>query len=126
MAERLAALGLKPPTKASETQQQRQPREQDESSSRLRKAEEEDAKRETDRRRRLADEQVTAPEPTKPIKKPPPAPPVRKSRADSASVRADMKRNAMAPSIAQAEHEGMEKAIKDQQEAQASETRAIV
>ena len=125
MAERLAALGLKPSVKPGETAQQRQQREAKEREDRVRLAEEEDTKRENERQRRLADEQPSAPESSKPSKKPPPAPPIRKSRADSAAQRGESKRKEEDATKVKAEHEGMEKAIKDQQEAQASETRAI-
>ena len=125
MAERLAALGLKPSVKPGETAQQRQEREAKEREDRVRLAEEEDAKRENERQRRLADEQPAAPEVSKPSKKPPPAPPVRKSRADSAAHRGEMKRKEEDATNIKAEQEGMEKAIKDQQQAQASETKVI-
>ena len=115
MAERLAALGLKAPTKPTESPQQRQDR--------LRQAEEEDSKRDHERQRRLADEQPSVPEVAKATKKPPPAPPVRKNRADSAAQREAKRKEEQQRE--QAEKEGMEKAIKDQQEAQASETRAM-
>ena len=115
MAERLAALGLKAPSKSTESAQQRQDR--------LRQAEEDDSKREDERQRRIADEQPGVPEISKAAKKLPPAPPVRKNRADSAAQR-EAKRKEEAQKE-QAEKEGMEKAIKDQQQAQANETRAI-
>ncbi|KAL9126935.1 MAG: hypothetical protein Q9217_004093 [Psora testacea] len=125
MAERLAALGLKPPVKPGESPQQRQEREAKERQDRLRQAEEEDTKRENERQRRLADEQPSGPDIGKSAKKPPPKPPVRKSRADSAAHRAESKRKEEDAVNAKAEQEGMEKAIKDRQEAQASETRAM-
>ena len=121
MAERLAALGLKPPTKSGESTQQRQEREAKERQDRVRQAEAEDAKREEERQRRIADEQPVAPEINKSAKKPPP-PPVRKNRADSAAQRAEAKRK---EEEARAEQEGKEKAIMDQQRAQESETRAM-
>ena len=125
MSERLAALGLKPPVKSGESSQQRQEREAKERQDRVRLAEEEDAKRENERQRRLADERPSVPEVNKPSKKPPPTPPVRKSRADSATHRGDSKRKDEDSTKIKAEQEGMEKAIKDQQQVQASETRAI-
>lgn len=125
MAERLAALGLKPPVKSGESTQQRQEREAKERENRLRQAEEEDAKRENERQRRLADEQPSAPHVGKASKKPPPTPPVRKSRADSAAQRAELQKKEEEAAKSRAEQEGIEKAIKDQQQAQASETRAI-
>ncbi|KAI9781940.1 MAG: actin organization and endocytosis protein [Geoglossum umbratile] len=80
MAERLAALGIRP-AKSGETAQQRQEREQKEREDRLRQAEEEDAKREQERQRRLADERVQPPglsTPPKSTAKRPPPPPSRK------------------------------------------------
>ena len=125
MADRLAALGLKPPAKSGESLQQRQDREAKERQDRVRLAEEEDAKRENERQRRLAEEQPSAPDLSKSSKKPPPTPPVRKSRADSATQRGESKRKDEDPTRLKAEQEGMEKAIKDQQQVQASETKAI-
>ncbi|KAH0541913.1 hypothetical protein FGG08_003633 [Glutinoglossum americanum] len=81
MAERLAALGIRPPNKPGETAQQRQEREQKEREDRLRQAEEDDAKREQERQRRLADEQVQPPgrsSPPRSAGKRPPPPPSRK------------------------------------------------
>ena len=124
MAERLAALGLKPPVKSGESAQQRQERENKERQDRVRQAEEEDAKREAERQRRLADENPSAPDISKPAKKPPP-PPVRKSRADSAAQR-ESKKTEEDKMRAEAEREGEEKAIKDQQKIQQSETRAML
>lgn len=125
MAERLAALGLKPPVKSGESSQQRQQRETKEREDRLRQAEEEDTRRENERQRRLADERPSAPEVSRSAKKPPPTPPVRKNRADSAAQRAESRRKEENAAKARAEHEGMEKVIKDQQQAQVSETRAL-
>ncbi|KAG9991381.1 hypothetical protein KCU78_g19751, partial [Aureobasidium melanogenum] len=56
MAERLAALGLRAPTKPAESAQQRQERERKEREDRLRQAEQEDARREEERQQRLAGE----------------------------------------------------------------------
>ncbi|KAL8928267.1 MAG: hypothetical protein Q9208_001977 [Pyrenodesmia sp. 3 TL-2023] len=126
MAERLAALGLKPPTKSGETAQQRQEREARERQDRVRQAEAEDAKREEERQQRLAEEQPTPPvDPRSTAKKPPP-PPLRKSRADSGAQRTEAKRKADEDSKrAQAEQEGKEQAIRDQQHAQEAETQAM-
>jgi hypothetical protein len=83
MAERLAALGLKAPTKAGETAQQRAERERKERADKLRQAEEEDARREAERQARIAEEQgVPPPAPDSPVKtgsKKPPPPPSRKT-----------------------------------------------
>ena len=125
MAERLAALGLKPATKSGESVQQRQEREAKERQDRVRQAEAEDAKREEERQRRLADELPSAPEFGKPGKKPPP-PPTRKNRADSAAQRAEAKRKDDEDALkARAEQEGKEQAIKDQQRLQESQTRSM-
>lgn len=121
MAERLAALGLKPPTKSGESVQQRQEREARERQDRVQQAEAEDAKREEERQRRLAEEQPTVPEISKSTKKPPP-PPVRKTRADSAAQRAEAKRK---EEEAEAEQRGKEKAIRDQQRVQESQTKGM-
>jgi actin cytoskeleton-regulatory complex protein PAN1 len=78
MAERLAALGIKAPTKPGESTAQRMERERAERATKLRQAEEEDARRESERQARLADEQgVPAPAVASPkgdAKKPPPPP----------------------------------------------------
>ena len=125
MAERLAALGLKPATKSGESTQQRQEREAKERQDRVRQAEAEDVKREAERQRRLADEQPTIPEPGKSSKKPPP-PPVRKSRADSAAQRAEAKRREEEKILeAEAEQKGKEEAIHSQQRIQISETKEM-
>ena len=125
MAERLAALGLKPPAKSGESTQQRQEREAKERQDRVRQAEAEDAQREDERQRRLADEQPSAPDVSKSAKKPPP-PPVRKSRADSTAQRAEAKRKAEEEALkAEAEQRGKEEAIQKQQQIQESETRGL-
>ncbi|KAL2200960.1 hypothetical protein P885DRAFT_25899 [Corynascus similis CBS 632.67] len=82
MAERLAALGIKAPTKPGETAAQRMERERAERAAKLRQAEEEDARREAERQARLAEEQGLPPpaasEPAKTEAKKPPPPPSRK------------------------------------------------
>lgn len=81
MAERLAALGIKAPSKLGESAAQRADRERSERAAKLRQAEEEDARRDTERQARLAEEQgVPPPGPDSPkaaTRKPPP-PPTRK------------------------------------------------
>ena len=125
MAERLAALGLKPPTKSGESGQQRQEREAKERQYRVRQAEAEDAKREEERQRRLADEQPSFPEISKSSKKPPP-PPTRNRRADSGAQREEVKRRQDDDALrAEAEQQGKEQAIKNQQRVQQSETRSM-
>jgi len=86
MAERLAALGIKAPTKPGETSQQRVEREQNEKAAKLRQAEEEDAKRESERKARINEEQGIPPPTTAEAKKPPP-PPSRKAAKSDASDR---------------------------------------
>lgn len=126
MTERLAALGLKPPTKPSETAQQRQERETRERQDRVRQAEAEDANREQERQRRLADEQISPPgDATKASKKPPP-PPVRKGRGDSVGQRAEAKRKAEGEALkAAAEQREKEQSIKDQQEILEAKTKGM-
>ncbi|RAL67978.1 hypothetical protein DID88_008702 [Monilinia fructigena] len=60
MAERLAALGIRAPSKPGETTQQRLEREKNERAAKLKQAEEEDAKREAERQARIAEEQGAA------------------------------------------------------------------
>jgi hypothetical protein len=94
MAERLAALGIKAPTKAGETASQRLEREKNERAAKLRQAEEEDAKREAERQARIAEEQgIPPPAPAAPAapqsakKAQPPPPPSRKAAKSDASER---------------------------------------
>jgi actin cytoskeleton-regulatory complex protein PAN1 len=89
MAERLAALGIKAPSKPGETVQQRVEREKKERADKLRQAEEEDAKREAKRQARIAEERgVSPPGPTtKATGKKPPPPPSRKAAKSDASER---------------------------------------
>jgi hypothetical protein len=83
MAERLAALGIKAPSKSGESAQQRAEREKNERAAKLRQAEEEDAKRENERQARIAQEEgrpapaaaAASPE----VAKKPPPPPTRKA-----------------------------------------------
>jgi hypothetical protein len=81
MAERLAALGIKAPSKSGETAQQRAERERKERADKVRQAEEEDAKREIERQARIAEEQGIPPPSldTKGAAKKPPPPPTRKA-----------------------------------------------
>jgi hypothetical protein len=88
MAERLAALGIKAPTKSGETTQQRLEREKNERAAKVRQAEEEDAKRETERQARINEEQgIPPPAPTSSVTKKPPPPPSRKVAKSDASER---------------------------------------
>lgn len=126
MAERLAALGLKAPTKLGESTQQRHDREAKEREERRRQAEAEDVRRDQERQQRLEDEQPSAPTSMKtPSKKPQPPPP-RKTRADSVDQKAEAKRKADEEALLQkAEQEGKERAIKEQQKIQEDETKHI-
>lgn len=126
MAERLAALGLKPPTKSGESTQQRQEREARERQERVRQAEAEDDKREEERQRRLANEQPTPPTAISTQAKKPPPPPSRKNRADSASQRVEAKRKAdEAAAQLEAEQKSKEQVIRDQQQAQEAQVKGI-
>jgi hypothetical protein len=93
MAERLAALGIKAPTKSGESTQQRVEREKNERAAKLRQAEEEDAKREAERQARINEEQgippptPVAPATTQSAKRPPPPPVSRKAAKSDASER---------------------------------------
>ena len=115
MAERLAALGLKPPARSNigETAQQRAERERKEREERLRKAEEEEAMRERNLQQRLADEQPKPPSPITSKKPPPPAP--RRAKDDNqAKARAEEQARKAEESLKAAE----EQALKQEQEAQ--------
>ena len=124
MAERLAALGLKLPTKPSESVQQKQEREAKEKEERLRQAAAEDAKRDQERQRRIADEQPSPPSGPKAASKKPPPPPSRKSRTDSVSQEAKRKAEEAAE-LQKAEQVDKEREIKEKQQAQEVETRNL-
>ena len=120
IAERMAAAGLKP-SDSNETLVQRQEREKKEREERVKRAEEEDAKRDQERQRRLAEEQRPSAPASKPVgKKPPPAPPTRRARTDSAG-QADAKKAEEAAK----EQAAREQAIKEEQEAQEAETKRL-
>ncbi|KAK8048486.1 hypothetical protein PG994_010216 [Apiospora phragmitis] len=91
MAERLAALGIKAPSKPGETAAQRMERERAERAAKLRQAEEEDARRETERQARIAEEQGVPPpaasEAPKAGGKKPPPPPTRKGAKNDDSAK---------------------------------------
>ncbi|MCJ1404995.1 actin organization and endocytosis protein [Xylographa trunciseda] len=126
MAERLAALGLKPPARAGETGPHKQEREVKERDERLRQAAAEDSQRDQERQRRLADEQPSPPNGSRgPVKRPPP-PPTRKGRTDSVGQQAEAKRKAEEGMDRQRlEQEGRENAIKKQQLLQEEQTRTL-
>ncbi|KAF2156809.1 hypothetical protein K461DRAFT_272885 [Myriangium duriaei CBS 260.36] len=108
MAERLAALGLRAPTKPGETPQQRADRERKEREDRVRAAEEEDSRREQERQQRLADESIAPPTAAGAKKPPPPAP-----RKRGGSIEK------------QEAHQADAEAVKEQQQAQQEETRQL-
>ncbi|KAI9808232.1 MAG: hypothetical protein M1825_004689 [Sarcosagium campestre] len=120
MAERLAALGIRPQGKAGETSQQRQAREQKEREDRVRQAEEEDSRRDSERRRRLEDEQIQPPSATKTAGKKPPPPPSRKTNKSVEDIDNHAYDGARRP-----EQEAKEQEIRTEQEAQESATKAI-
>ena len=98
MAERLAALGIKPPTRPGETPAQRLEREKAERAAKLRQAEEEDARREAEIRARIAEEQEAQPpavqSPKTEAKKPPPPPTRKAARADDKQAEEDAAKKA--------------------------------
>ncbi|KAK4169252.1 hypothetical protein QBC43DRAFT_199269 [Cladorrhinum sp. PSN259] len=112
MAERLAALGIKAPTKPGETATQRMERERAEKAAKLRQAEEEDARREAERQARIAEEQgapVPAAQqaPKVEAKKPPP-PPIGRRTAKTADRRAEEELAAKKAEEERLEHERAE------------------
>lgn len=118
MAERLAALGLKAPTKAADSTQQKQQRENKDKEDRLRQAEAEDARREDERQRRLAEESFGPPSASKASKKPPPTPPSRKNRSDSMQKQADAEAR-------RSEQELAQKTLHEQQDVQEAQTKKL-
>ena len=126
MAERLAALGLKPPIKSGESNQQRQERETKERQQRLRQAEAEDAKREQERQQRLADEQPIPHIATNTTSKKPPPPPARKTRFDSSGLHTGSKAKAddavVSTDVDQKEREQL---IIEKQQAQEAQVKAV-
>ncbi|GAB7359422.1 hypothetical protein MBLNU230_g6070t1 [Neophaeotheca triangularis] len=116
MAERLAALGLKAPGKSGgESAAQRSERERKEREDKVRQAEEEDARREQERQQRLQGESIAPPSPNASKAKPkPPAPAPRKNRSES--LQSDQ---------SQQKAQIKEDALKEQQEAMASETKDL-
>ncbi|TRX94816.1 hypothetical protein FHL15_004277 [Xylaria flabelliformis] len=87
MAERLAALGIKTPSKPGETAAQKIERERAERAAKLRQAEEEDARRETERQARIAEEQGVPPPVAKAEPKKPPPPPIRKGAKNEVNAK---------------------------------------
>lgn len=119
MAERLAALGIKAPTKPGETAAQRMERERAERAAKLRQAEEEDARREAERQARLAEE-TGAPAPAPEVQSPkadakrPPPPPSRKGAKDDR--KAEEEQHA-AEAARRAEEERLQREREEQQQA---------
>lgn len=119
MAERLAALGIKAPSKPGETAAERAEREKSEREAKRRAAEEEDARREAERKARLAEEQGVpppAPEPETPKtagKKPPP-PPTRKGGRNETSEK-EASRRAEEEQAKAAEEQRLAKQHQEQQ-----------
>ncbi|KAK0622938.1 hypothetical protein B0T14DRAFT_426728 [Immersiella caudata] len=114
MAERLAALGIKAPTKPGETAAQRAERERAERAAKLRQAEEEDARREAERQVRIQDEQGVPPPAVQSPKadgKRPPPPPSRKG------PKVDDRRAEEGPAVKKAEEERLEREQEEQQRA---------
>ncbi|KAI0447974.1 hypothetical protein F4803DRAFT_495907 [Xylaria telfairii] len=109
MAERLAALGIKAPSKPGETAAQRMDRERAERATKLRQAEEEDARREAERQARIAEEQGVPP----PVNKKPPPPPARKGAKNEDAAKKAQEEEA----VRKAEEERLAKEQAEQQRA---------
>lgn len=133
MAERLAALGIKAPTKQGESTQQRLEREKNERAAKIRQAEEEDAKREAERQARINEEQgIPPPAPAVESKKPPP-PPSRKAAKSDASERAreeqrvleEQKAQIIATSELESDAARQEAEIEKEREASAARLKAL-
>ena len=120
MAERLAALGLRAPSKPGETAQQKQEREKREREEKVRKAEEEDSRREQERQQRLVDEGLVPPPAANAKKGPPPPSP----RQRGGSIKQQEAHQEKAEE-SRAEKNIVEQALRDQQQAQAAETRDL-
>ncbi|KAI0024903.1 hypothetical protein F4780DRAFT_723501 [Xylariomycetidae sp. FL0641] len=113
MAERLAALGIKAPSKPGETSAQRMERERAERAAKLRQAEEEDARREAERQARIAEEQGVPPPAAAPAAKKPPPPPSRKGgKSEDATKKSEEEEAAK-----KAEEERLTKAHEEQLQA---------
>ncbi|KAI0005725.1 hypothetical protein F4779DRAFT_620947 [Xylariaceae sp. FL0662B] len=122
MAERLAALGIKAPSKPGETAAQRMEREREERSAKLRQAEEEDARREAERQARIAEEQgVPPPAPKAETKRPPPPPARKGAKSEDAARKAEeeeaMKKAAEEEATKKAEEERLAREHEEQQRA---------
>ncbi|KAK4123186.1 hypothetical protein N657DRAFT_664252 [Parathielavia appendiculata] len=121
MAERLAALGIKPPTKPGETAAQRLERERAERAAKLRQAEEEDARREAERQARLAEEQGVLPPaasqaPKVEAKKPPPPPSRKAAKPDDRRAEEELAAKKAQEERLERESEGEERATRELEE----------
>ncbi|KAK6071629.1 hypothetical protein SCUP515_07826 [Seiridium cupressi] len=113
MAERLAALGIKAPSKPGETAAQRSERERAERAAKVKQAEEEDARREAERQARLAEEQGVPPPAAKADTKKPPPPPSRKGKTEDTAA----KQAAEEEAAKRAEQERLEKEQNEERQA---------
>ncbi|KAL0930893.1 uncharacterized protein CTRU02_213628 [Colletotrichum truncatum] len=116
MAERLAALGIKAPSKPGETAAQRMERERAERAAKLRQAEEEDERREAERQARLAEE-TGAPAPASASSKKPPPPPSRKGAKGDTTDRDASRKAEEEHAAKQAEEERLAREHEEQQRA---------
>ncbi|WYZ40179.1 hypothetical protein EsH8_IV_000520 [Colletotrichum jinshuiense] len=116
MAERLAALGIKAPTKPGETAAQRMERERAERAAKLRQAEEEDERREAERQARLAEE-TGNPAPAATGAKKPPPPPSRKAAKNDAAEKEAARKAEEDQATKQAEEERLAREHEEQQRA---------
>ena len=126
MAERLTALGLKPPTQVAESNHQTLEREERDREQRLRHAEAEDAKRDRERSRRLQNEQnATSTERLLNNKRPPP-PPSRKHKPGTIIEGPDAQ-HAADPDILplNIEQENRERMVEEQRKAQEEEVEEL-
>ncbi|ORY69956.1 uncharacterized protein BCR38DRAFT_502967 [Pseudomassariella vexata] len=125
MAERLAALGIKAPTKPGESTAQRMERERAERAAKLRQAEEEDARREAERQARIAEEQgIPAPAPKSEHKKPPPPPSRKTVKHDDSAKKASEERVAKEHEELQHETRELEESARQQEDELAKEREA--
>ncbi|KAI7279308.1 hypothetical protein KC345_g5443 [Hortaea werneckii] len=126
MAERLAALGLRPAARSAsgggETAAQRTEREKKEREDRLKQAEAEDARREQERQARLQGESIAPPSPTQSKSKPPAPPAPRKGRSESMQSQEREQAKTEEKSV---EDNIKEEALKEQQVALEGETKDL-
>ncbi|KAK3313863.1 actin cytoskeleton-regulatory complex protein PAN1 [Apodospora peruviana] len=119
MAERLAALGIKAPTKPGETAAQRMERERAERAAKLQQAEEEDARREAERAARIAEEQgPPAPlqSPKADVRKPPPPPSRKAAKSDNTRAEEESAAKKAEEERLEKEHAEQERAARDLEE----------